>query len=290
MAAGEQESRTSEVTEADFEQRVIAASREHAVVVDFWAPWCAPCHMLAPILERVVRDTAGRAVLVKVNLDTCPNLASRFAIQAIPNVKVFRDAKVVLDMTGALPEVEVRRRLSAVIPSPADDLVAEGDRARGTGSLSTAKESYQQALRIDPRHPAARLRLAELALEQGDLDGARQMASGVAEEPEGRDVAASILARVDFASHCRKVGGKAACAERAAKGRDDLDASYDLACCLAAEGDYRQALDLFLRILKQDKRYRDDAAKQAVLRIFSIVGQRTELADEYRSKLARLLY
>ena len=65
--------------------------------------------MLAPILERVVREGAGRAVLAKVNLDTSPGLASRFGVQAIPNVKVFRDGKVVLNLTGVLPEPELRR-------------------------------------------------------------------------------------------------------------------------------------------------------------------------------------
>jgi len=286
----QEESGPMDVGEADFEERVIAASRERVVVVDFWAPWCAPCHMLAPGLERVVRESAGRAVLAKVNLDTSPGLASRFGIQAIPHVKVFRDGEVVLELTGALPEGELRQRLSAVLPSPADDVTTEGDRERQAGSPGTAKEKSTEVLESDPRHPAARLRRAEIALEQGDLDSARQMASDMPEEAEEHDAAASILARVDFALHCRKVGGKTACTERAEEDRGDLAASYDLACCLAAEGEYREALDLLLRILKQDKHYRDDVAKQAMLRIFFIVGRRSDLADEYRSELARTLY
>ena len=286
----QEESGPFDVGEADFEERVIAASREHVVVVDFWAPWCAPCLTLAPVLDRVVRESAGRAVLAKANLDTSPGLASRFGIQAIPNVKVFRDGKVVLELTGALPEPELRRRLSTVLPSPADDLLTEGDRERQTGSLNTAKMRYRQVLETDPRHPAARLRLAEIALQEGDLMGAREMASQTPENAEEWETAASILACVDFALHCRKAGGKTACAQRAEEEQGDLGALYDLACCLAAEGEYRQALDLLLRILKQDKRYRDEAAKQAMLRIFSIVGQRSDLADEYRSELARALY
>jgi putative thioredoxin len=290
MTADPEKAQVFEVSEAEFDQRVVAASRERVVVVDFWAPWCAPCHMLAPVLERVVGEAAGRAVLAKVNLDTSPGLAGRFGIQAIPNVKVFRDGKVVLDLTGALPEPELRRRLSTVLPSPADDLVVEGDEARQGGSLTTAGEKYGRALELNPRHAAARLGLAELALQEGDLDRARDMALGIQEDAEEHEAAVSVLARVKFITHCREAGGEAVCAKRLEKEQHSLDALYDLACCLAAKEKYREALDFFLRILGQEKHYRDNAAKQAMVEIFSIVGQRSDIADEYRSQLAKVLY
>ena len=78
--------------------------------------------------------------------------------------------------------------------------------------------------------------------------------------------------------------------ERAAVSPDDLDAGYALAVCLAGEGKYERALDAFLSIVERDKKYRDGAAKDATVRVFCIVGKRSDLADEYRSRLASVLY
>jgi len=290
MVAAEEQDLISDVTESEFDTRVIAASRERVVVVDFWAPWCAPCRVLGPLLEKVVRSYGGSAALAKVNTEECPAIASRWRVQALPTVKIFRDGQVAGEFMGALPEAEIRRHLSQVIPSESDDLVEEGDRALSAGSIDAAGQKYREALALDPDHDRARVRLAEIALKNGDEDTAREMVSAVSEDSTEQEAAAAILARVEFAVRCRQAGARDACAARAAEDEDNLDAQYDHGCCLAAAGEYPRALDLFLKIVERDKHYADDAAKNAMLRIFAIVGQRSELADEYRGRLASALY
>ena len=91
-----------EVTEQTFDQSVLKA--DEPVLVDFWAPWCAPCRHLAPIVEELAGDYDGKVTFTKLNVDEAPNIAVRYGIMSIPTLAVFRDGKAVDGILGAVPK------------------------------------------------------------------------------------------------------------------------------------------------------------------------------------------
>src|SRR5918996_5460168 len=106
-----------DVSEADFQTRVLERSHEVPVVVDFWAEWCGPCRVLGPVLERAVADRSGAVELAKLDVDSNQRLAAAYGIQGIPAVKAFRDGAVVDEFVGAQAPPAVERFLDALIPS-----------------------------------------------------------------------------------------------------------------------------------------------------------------------------
>ena len=102
-----------EVTDATFEQEVLKAPRP--VLVDFWAPWCGPCRMVAPIVEELADEYNGKVNFVKMNTDDNPVIASRYDIRSIPTLLVFRGGQAVGQIIGFRPKSDLRRRLDAVI-------------------------------------------------------------------------------------------------------------------------------------------------------------------------------
>ncbi len=100
-----------ETTDDKFDEDVIERSKEVPIVVDFWAPWCMPCRVLGPILERLAEEYGGRFILVKVNVEDNRLTGARFGIRSIPTVKMFKNGKIVDEFVGAMPEPLIRKWL-----------------------------------------------------------------------------------------------------------------------------------------------------------------------------------
>src|SRR5436305_758315 len=149
-----------DVTEATFQQQVIERSREVPVVVDFWADWCGPCRQLGPVLERAVAARDGKVELAKIDVDASPTVARTYGIQSIPAVKAFQDGRVVAEFIGAQPRTAVEDFLDSLLPSEADNLIAQGDEA-----------SLQRAVELEPTRADAAVPLARILHHRGDPDG-----------------------------------------------------------------------------------------------------------------------
>ncbi|MEA2456645.1 MAG: putative thioredoxin [Thermoleophilaceae bacterium] len=240
-----------EVTDADFEQRVLERSAEVPVLVDFWADWCQPCHMLAPVIERAVDAHPGKVELAKLDTDANQSTAARYGVRGLPTVKAFVNGEVVDEFTGAQPPAVVERFVDNLVPSEADELVGGGD-----------EESLRRALEVDPNHAVARRELARQLLRRGEIDEALSLLEGVA----GDFVAEGLAARARLADD-----------EELAPAFEAWD-----------RGDSGTALEILAATLDDPER-RDDI-RRVMVAIFTELGTDDPLAREYRRRLSAALY
>ncbi|GIW86468.1 MAG: co-chaperone YbbN [Isosphaeraceae bacterium] len=276
-----------DVRPEEFERAVIERSREVPVVVDFWAPWCGPCRMLGPVLEKVAREYAGRFVLAKANSDTMPDIAAAFGVRGIPAVFGLRDGKVVDSFVGVIPESAIRAFVERLLPSQAERLVAEARALEGTDP-GAAEVRYREALESAPNDPAALTGLMRVLAGVGRIHEARKILDQLERrgylEPEAERVKAEILLREAGAEAGRVEEAKAA-VEAAP---NDLHARFRLAEALAAAGRHAEALELALDLVERDRKGVGEDARKLMLAVFQVLGD-SDLAREYRRKLAFLL-
>jgi putative thioredoxin len=260
---------------------VLERSKRQPVVVDFWAPWCGPCRVLGPVLEKLAREGGGAWVLAKVDTDQSQELARRFGIQGIPAVKAFKDGKVVAEFVGAQPEPKVRAWLEGVVPKESAMLAGRAALALAAGDTAGAERLFAEALTKDPEEPEALLHLARLALDRGDKTAAQLLLAKL--RPRDSAARAADVERLHLAI-------EAPALDPAAAGSPDPGVRYGQALALAAAARYEEALDLLLGLVKSDRAWGDDAARKAMLRIFDVVGVRSPLADTWRARLSMELF
>ncbi len=269
------------VTEMDFDREVLEYSRQRPVVVDFWAPWCGPCRIIGPILERLAVEAAGAFRLAKVNVDENPNLALRYGVRGIPTVKGFLNGQVVGEFVGALPEARIRDFLRKLAPSPTDLALEKADSLLEMNDWRGAEAVYREVLLQRPELAHARLGLAKALLMQGR---AREALNLLRDFPASREYRAAQM--------MLPLAEALVWAEEHPAGESDdpLEAMYRRALDLLRRGNVEAAMDGLLEIIRRDKHYRDDMPRKILLGIFEVLGQQHPLTKQYRRELSMALF
>ena len=278
-----------DVTMATFQNDVVQKSMETPVVIDLWAPWCAPCKQLGPILEKLAAEFGGKFILAKVNTDDEPQIAQAFGIQSLPTVFSLVQGNPVDQFVGLMSEEQIRSWLAPLIPSPAQILAREAMELVETDPKA-AEAKYREALLLAPTEDSLKICLANVILKQGRLEECGSILEALAARGFLEPEAERLKSELDVRLAAAESGG----VEEARKAADadpaNLKLKIQLADAYAAASQHRKALEICLDVVKQDFGEARAEAKSTMVKIFDMLGPASELTGEFRRQLATALY
>lgn len=268
-----------DVSEADFEQKVLIFSQQLPVIVDFWAEWCNPCKTLGPLLERLTIEAQGSIRLAKLNVDENQNLTIRYGVHSIPAIKAFRDGKIVSEFVGIQPESRIREFIHSIIPDPSDLIIEKGNSMLEKSQWKSAEAAFKDVLKTSPSNSRALLGLAKSYIFQNKFIDALAILNAFPASKE-YNMALNLLLLTNTTTQ-----------EKDRIPSDNpLDAAYNRAIQLFIKGNYPAAMDGLIDIIRENKNFHNGEPRLVLLAIFDLFGENHPLTQQYRQELITILF
>lgn len=260
-----------------FDEEVIKQSFNKPILVDFWAEWCGPCRILAPVLEKLSEETSDW-ILAKVNTEELKEESARFNIRSIPNVKLFKDGKVIDEFVGALPESQIRRWLEKAIPSKSKMLAEEIQQLFYADNMPSAHHKLKELHEIDSKGKKYNLLFALLNLfeKPGEAETLLQNYEPDIEDSQLFSAVVELISAIKI--------NTSDLPESSAKN------IFINAVTKLKEKNLDESLSGFINSIREERYYRNDSARKICIAIFKYLGEEHPTTVKHRRDFSGALY
>ena len=278
-----------DIDESNAQTLLIEESLKRPVVVDFWADWCGPCKQLMPLLEKLAAEYQGTFLLAKVNADEQQMLSQQLGVRSLPTVMVIKDGQPVDGFSGAQPESAVREMLDKHVPSPQADALTEAEQLLAEGDIPGALALYRGAWEDSGQKPEFTMAYAGALIVANRLDEAEALLKDIKMVDQDARYE-QLMAQIELQRQAARSPEVEALEADLAGDEQNHEVRIKLAVQLSSHGQYREALEHLLVVLRADRDWGNGEAKRVYLDMIATIGKGDPLAAEYQRKLFSLLY
>ena len=295
----DQDSFIEDIDTSSFVEKVIKESKNLAVIVDFWAPWCEPCKQITPTLEQLTRQYQGKLKLVKVNIDDNQQLAQQLNIQSIPTVMAFYEGQPVNGFAGMKSPEEIKAFFDEVISvaSVSSDMMNDLNKKLESAEIFLEKKNVEEAIEIFselittelPKNEMSRAMsgLGKCLLELNKLEELDDLLNQLEDDLKNSNNIKDLIEAKNFFSRILELSNSE---EGNSNNSDILNGKLRSARKLILERNYEGAVEEYLYIIEKNVNWKNGISKEELLSLFSFLGNSNAITTNGRGRLLNMLY
>ena len=279
-----------DVNEADFESKVLEASSNKLVIVDFWAPWCAPCKQLTPILEKIISASPEKILLAKINIDENQQIASQLRIQSIPAVFAFKDQEVVNAFQGVIQETEIikflEKCLGEKLQNNFQDFYTKIQNLFNDKKFSETKDLLESFIFENSKETKGICMYLESLIALDEIDTTNDFLESLDDEMLNKDRIKKIIKRINLIKQSGKEPSLEALNKELANSPENLDIIFKIADTHFANNEFDNSFETLLKHYPKNK----EKIKSKILNFFDVLGFEHQSTILYRKKLSSIIF
>ena len=280
-----------EISKANFNSAVILNSYKIPVFAEFMGVWSVPCIRMADEMAGLANEFPGQFIFARIDIDEQPELREQYAIENVPTLKVFKDGEVVHTEEGEMDKDQLRALLRTYgVFRQSDELREQARTIHLGGDTLEAINLLTQAIQQDPSNTRIAMDMVQIFIDMNEFEQATGLYNRLPDRDKESDTGKTLLGQLTVHNLASNTEGKQALQARIEANENDHDARFDLAICLVAEHDYRQAMENLFGIVSRDPEYKEGAAREMIISLANMLAPNDpQLAQEFRRKLGSMI-